>query len=99
MTGIPSGSSPSRCWPVIGCATTGCPARSPPGCHDLGSATARQGPPGESEVPTRTPEMWLAHEPWPLHSLQDGDCVHERRGWRLMTKVVAGITTSVDGYV
>jgi hypothetical protein len=35
-TGTPSGSSPSRCWPVTGCATTGCPARSPPGCHDLG---------------------------------------------------------------
>jgi transposase len=39
------GSSPSPCWPVTGCATTGCPARSPPGCHDLGEATARSGPP------------------------------------------------------
>jgi transposase len=36
----PSGSLPSCCWPATGCATTGCPARPPPGYHDpaLGSA-------------------------------------------------------------
>ena len=32
MTGTPSGSSPSLCWPARGCATTACPAP-PTGRH------------------------------------------------------------------
>jgi transposase len=39
-TGIPGGSSRSPCWPATGCATTGCPARPPPGYHDPGSDLA-----------------------------------------------------------